>query len=88
MESSAPFFATDGTCTTVDWNEYSLTLDQAVEELHNGNNILALPFPDYSADEVYDIYPYPDTLYAEDFKNSNKEATKEYLCQWDKYSKA
>lgn len=85
MKSSAPFFATDGTATTVDWNEYSLTLEQAVDELHNGNNILALPFPDYSTDDWGDLYPDAELLEANHFYGKPQEYITNYLSSYDKY---
>jgi hypothetical protein len=74
-----PIIIEKGTATSVDWNKYDLTLDQAAKELFEGRDVIAREFEDYDDD-----YSFPDVtvLKAEVFKGESVKDIIEHIRCW------
>jgi hypothetical protein len=59
-----------GSATSVDHNDYDLTLDQAAKELFEGRNVIAREFEDYDDDYSF---PAVDTLHASNYEGETIE---------------
>lgn len=63
-----PVIITNGAATSVDWNEYDLSLEDAAKELHEGRNIIAREFEDFTDDFSF---PEVDELNAVDYSGKS-----------------
>lgn len=75
--------ATDGKTTVVDHNDYNLTIYEAVRKLMNKEKIIALEFPDYSKEELFD--PDPVVLDWKDFETMSERGVFEELRSYEQY---
>lgn len=83
MSECKPIITQSGNATSVDWNQYDLTLEQAAQELHAGRNVIAREFEDYSLDD--DDYSFPEvvTLQASDYEGWKVEDIIENIRGWN-----
>ena len=77
--------ATNGKTTVVDHNDYNLTIYEATQKLMNKEKIIAVEFPDYSKEELYDVYPDPVVLDWKDYEGMSEHHLFEELRSYEQY---
>lgn len=77
--------ATDGQTTVVDHNDYNLTIYQAVDRLRNKKKIIAVEFPDYSLDQLYNMYSEPEVLDWKDYEGMSYLEIFEWLRSYEQF---
>lgn len=76
---------TDGKMTVADHHDYNLTIYQAVDRLRNKKRIIALEYPDYTQEELYQIYPEPEVLNWQDYQGMSCLEIFEWLRSYEQF---
>lgn len=77
---------TDGKTTMVDTIDYDLTREQAAMLLKNGQRVEAAEFPNFSMEEIYNIYPPNVILKPEEYQGMTMEEIIEDLRSYEQFS--
>lgn len=76
---------TDGSRTLVDDTDYDLTIEEAVTALLEGKSIIAQPYAEYDSEDIGDVSPEAERLYASEFKGMSNDRIYEHLRMYARF---